>query len=113
MKSNRSMGGGAEKHKAFIRGLPCTICGNPIETEWCHVRYADARAAKHETGFNNRADIVWTLPLCSRHHREQHAMNERAFWFRYSMDPIFICLALWRVSGNHELGEKILEAARS
>jgi len=39
-------------------------------------------------------------------------MGEVAFWNKHGIDPIFVCLALWRVSGNHELGEKILEANR-
>jgi hypothetical protein len=101
------------KHAEFIRNLPCCICGNNIETQWAHVRFADARAAKPITGIGNRADSVWTLPMCNRHHEEQHKRgDERAFWREHGIDPIFTVLALWRVSGDHEAGCKILANAR-
>jgi hypothetical protein len=101
-----------EKHRQFIRSLPCCICGNNIETQWCHVRYADAGAEKPITGIGNRASPKWTLPLCNRHHEEQHKGGERAFWLKHRIDPIWVCLALWKASGNHELGCQILANAR-
>jgi len=99
-------------HQDYIRTLSCLVCSNNIETECAHVRFSDARAAKPESGMGRKPEDCWTVPLCSRHHRDQHDMGEVAFWNKHGIDPIFVCLALWRVSGNHELGEKILEANR-
>lgn len=101
------------KHSGFIRSLPCAICQNNIETQWAHVRFADARAAKPITGMGTRSGDAWTLPLCNRHHEEQHKRgDERAFWREHNIDPIFLCLALWHVSGDHEAGCQILANAR-
>lgn len=100
-----------EAHLNYIRGLPCTICGNPIETEAAHIRFADARAGKPITGMGTKSDDLFALPLCNRHHAEQHQMGERQFWKRYAIDPIFVALALWSATGDHERGTKIVQAA--
>ena len=39
-----------EKHLAFIRTLPCVVCGNDIETEAAHIRMMDPTVAKPMTG---------------------------------------------------------------
>ncbi len=79
---------------AFIRGLPCVICGNP-HTEAAHLRMASRLAGKRQTGMGEKPDDRWALPLCSEHHREQHQGNELAFWLRYGIDwPAFLSLAV-------------------
>lgn len=101
-----------ETHLDFIRGLPCIICGNPIETEAAHIRFHDLRAAKEPTGIGRKPDDRWTLPLCGQDHRRQHSMNEREFWRTEGIDPIFCALALWAVSGDHYAGTIIVGNAR-
>ena len=101
-----------EDHLAFIRGLPCVICGNDIETQAAHVRFADARAAKEYTGKQQKPHDRWALPLCGRHHTLQHSMNEREWWGLAGVDPIFICLALSNVSGDHQAGCQIVSTCR-
>lgn len=100
----------SSKYLDFIRSLPCVLCGDNVSVEAAHIRFADARADKRQTGMGEKPDDVWTLPLCGRHHRVQHEMNERAFWFAKDVDPIFIALALYRVDGNHEAAERIISA---
>lgn len=102
----------SDKHLDFIRSLPCTICPNGIETQAAHVRFADPRAAKPITGMGIKPDDAFTVPLCGRHHNEQHGGNEKHFWQRYGIDPIFVALALWRVSGDYEAGIKIVRTAQ-
>ena len=99
------------KHLDFIRQLPCVVCHDNTATEAAHLRYGDRRAAKPQTGMGIKPDDCWTLPLCSKHHAEQHTMGERIFWSRGAVDPVFLALALYRVSGDHELGEQIIGAA--
>jgi hypothetical protein len=36
----------------------------------------------------------WTVPLCGRHHREQHTMNEMEFWKKYQIDPFMLAMKL-------------------
>ena len=92
----------------FIRQLPCCICGDSTTTEAAHIRFADRRAAKRPTGMGEKPSDVWALPLCGRHHREQHTMNERKFWIGKGLDPIFIALALNRVRGNIDDASQIV-----
>jgi hypothetical protein len=101
-----------EKHLKFIRGLPCICCGNNIETQACHVRMDDARADKRSVGLQEKPDDVWVLPMCGVHHAAQHDIGERNFWDFGVLDPIFVCLALWRVSGDQEAGERIIAATK-
>lgn len=100
-----------EKHLAFVRGLPCVICGNPVETEAAHVRMPCRKAAKRSVGKGEKPDDIYTVPLCGRHHREQHEIGEREFWNLAGIDPVFTSLALWSCTGNQDRGEQIIAAA--
>ena len=99
-----------DKHLDFIRGLPCAVCLNPTETEAAHVRYPDLRFGKRPTGKAEKPDDAFTVPLCGAHHREQHQQAERAWWDGYQIDPLMLALALYKVSGDHEAGERIVRA---
>ena len=100
-------------HLAFVRQLPCVVCGNDIETEAAHIRAACVKAAKRPTGKGERPDDAWTLPLCGRCHRDQHERGETSFWSYHQVDPFFIALALYRVSGDMEAGAQIVTHSRS
>jgi len=77
------------------------------------VRFGSQKAAKRHTGMAEKPDDAWALPLCGRHHRDQHLIGEGVFWgIHYGHRPIFLCLALWRVSGDIEAGEQIIREAR-
>lgn len=67
-------------HLAFIRTLPCCLCGDDVSVEAHHPRMGVGAARK--------ADDDLAVPLCGRHHRELHAFgNEREFWASYRVDP--------------------------
>jgi hypothetical protein len=95
-------------HLAFIRTLPCLICGNDIETEACHIKMADARILKPLAGSQKRAPDWFTVPMCSKHHREQHKGSERQFWLMEGIDVILMALALYAESGNYENCTRII-----
>lgn len=95
-----------DSHLKFIRGLPCCICGDNTSTEAAHVRMPDPTIAKPLTGIAIKPDDKFTVPLCGKHHRDQHGMSEREWWYGRG-DPVKIALALYAVSGDHELGERI------
>lgn len=101
-----------EKHLEFVRSLPCLVCGDNTSTEAAHVRYGWRKAAKRDVGKSEKPDDKWTLPLCGRCHRTQHDEGERMFWHARVIDPIFVCLALWSVTGDQELGEQITQNVR-
>jgi len=99
-------------HLSFLRELPCLVCGNPIETEAAHLRFSDARIAKFNAGVGSKADDFFCVPLCGKHHREQHGIgDERKFWKRYGIDAVLYALRLWSCTGNHELGCQVVAAA--
>ena len=97
-----------EAHLAYLRQLPCVCCGNNTATEAAHVRMPDMRADKPKVGMAEKPDDCWALPMCGACHRRQHEDGERRFWDFGVRDPVFICLALSRVSGDVEAGELIV-----
>ncbi len=99
-----------KKHLAFIRTLPCVICLDNTATEACHIRMEDARIAKPLTGMGIKPDDRFTLPMCGRHHREQHSMNEYKFWLMQAIDPVLTALALYSIFGDAEEAERIINA---
>lgn len=76
------------RYLAWIRKLPCLICGDDITVEAAHIRYADHSVAKRGTGMGEKSDDKWAVPLCNKHHHEQHEMNEKDFWKIYEIDPV-------------------------
>lgn len=83
------------KHLDYIRSLPCCICGR-IDTEAAHIRTASREHEKRETGKSEKPSDKWAVPLCNYHHREQHGMNEIAFWNAYDIDPFILAITLRR-----------------
>ena len=99
-----------EKHLAFIRQLPCVYCMNNICTEAAHVRMGRPGLGKRHVGKGEKPDDKWTVPLCGECHRFQ-SKNENVFWeFQVQRDPVVLALALWAATGNHELGEQIVQS---
>jgi hypothetical protein len=95
----------AAQHLAFIRLLPCMICGSrPAQA--AHIRRAT------DGGIGTKPSDKFTLPLCVDHHDEQHTTGELTFWSFYRIDPVDQALRLWTVSGDLEAGERIVFRAR-
>lgn len=84
-----------ERHLDYIRSLPCCICG-AVDTEAAHIRTSSLAHDKRETGGSEKPSDKWTIPLCNGHHREQHTMNELAFWKKYKLDPFLLAIRLRR-----------------
>ena len=108
-------------HLAFIRALPCVICGTGQGIEAAHVRYAHADAGKEVTGNSTKPDPWWTVPLCPSCHRTgpdaQHKSGEREWWARHGYDPdcpsrsiLTLCLLLWSYTGDACGAHWVMEA---
>lgn len=95
-----------KNHLQFVRGLPCCVCGDNTSTEAAHVKKGDPMISKPSSGSAKPHD-KFTVPLCGKCHRSQHAMNEEQWWEIAELDPIKIALAIYSVSGDHEQGERI------
>lgn len=101
-------------HLAFIRVLPCLChadgaCSGPIEA--AHVRLGALRAGKRATGMAEKPSDCWTLPLCRRHHADQHRHGEAAWWEARRIDPLATAAFLWIASGDAEAGKEIVRHA--
>src|SRR5690348_7399006 len=112
MRSARKHSNG---HLDYLRSLPCIICADNVSVEAAHIRYADASLAKPATGVGIKPDDYWCLPLCGKHHREQHAFgNERRWWHAViGINPLPVALRLYSISGDYSGGLAVLKAARS
>jgi hypothetical protein len=83
----------SKKYLDYIRSLPCCICGDNTTTEAAHLRTSNIELGKDDHGWG-RPDDKWALPLCGKHHREQHTMNEMDFWRCHGKDPFLIAITL-------------------
>jgi hypothetical protein len=82
------------KHLAYIRSLPCCICGG-IDTEAAHIRVGSINHDKRESGMAEKPSDKWKVPLCNRHHREQHATgDELKFWDFHGINPFLLAISL-------------------
>ena len=102
----------SEAYLKFIRSLPCLLCGDNTSVEAAHIRFGDIRAGKRPTGMGEKPDDRWTLPLCKRHHDEQHKRGERLFWTQAGVSPMWVSLALQSVAPDLEAAENLMRAWR-
>lgn len=70
-------------HLKWVRGHMCAIvvkhdCSGRIEA--AHVRGGT------DGGTGVKPSDIWTIPLCSAAHAEQHKIGERAFAAKYGID---------------------------
>ena len=97
------------EHLAFVRALPCCICGDDTSTEAAHLRAGNLDYGKRHTGMAEKPSDKFALPLCGRHHREQHSGTEVNFWTSSGVNPWVLALSLYASSGDSEMAYTILE----
>jgi hypothetical protein len=106
----------SDLHLKWIRTLPCAICGKQGGIHAAHLRSSSPRHGKLASGIGQKPDDSWTTPLCLEHHilgeAAQHQDQELAFWKQHSIDPFVLALALWRASGDDDVGFLILGGLR-
>ncbi len=97
-----------EAHLQFIRSLFCVICGDNTSVEAAHLRAGNMDYGKRETGLGEKPSDMWVLPVCSKHHRDQHKGCERSWWHNRGIDPWRLALSLFAASGDHELAQEVI-----
>jgi hypothetical protein len=84
---------------AFLRTLPCCVCGRAPKSEAAHIRMAALELGKANPGMAAKPDDRHAVPLCSWCHRDapdaQHKGSERAFWDRLEIDPFAVAARLY------------------
>ena len=81
---------------AHVRRQPCIVgpilggCEGRIDP--AHLRFGEPKVGRLNPGMGRKSDDKWTLPLCRKHHDEQHAAgNERKWWAGTGLDPNAEC----------------------
>jgi hypothetical protein len=94
-----------ERHRAFIRALPCVACGTPAPSECATVREVPGDR--------------YTVPLCGPPTVWQDCCHSRLyyhgrprFWSELGIDPLALATRLWRVSGDRKAGQRVVMCAR-
>ena len=97
---------------AFLRRLPCVVCGATRRIEAAHVRAGYSSAGWAPTGMMQKPDDARAVPLCATCHREgpnaQHRANERQWWSGHGIDPPDLCRALHSAYLAGEDGHAVL-----
>lgn len=101
-----------EPHLAFVRSLPCAICGDNTTTEAAHIRSGNLAYGKEQTGMQQKPHDRWAVPLCGTCHRDQHKQNEWRFWRDIGINPWTLALTLHSISGDHEAAVTAIERHR-
>lgn len=79
-----------EIYLRFIRRQPCCVCGNDVEVEAHHPRVNSINGDK--PGLAQKCSDKWAVPLCGKHHKEAHSMNEWEFWKSRGLDPFALAM---------------------
>lgn len=88
-------------HLAYVRTLPCLVCGRPGPSDPAHIRAAAPHYGKRYTGKGEKPDDKWTLPLCRSHHDAQHRESELGWWVGMGIaDPFAVTVALYASRPN-------------
>jgi len=94
------------RHLAFVRELPCVVCGKAAPSEAAHVRSGS------DAGTGVKPSDRYSVSLCAACHTLQHQFGELTFWSTVRIDPLNVAFRLWTVSGDIKAGERIVFRAR-
>lgn len=108
--------GMSQKHLAFLRSLPCCVCGS------VHLVHAHHLLRTGEHGMGMKSPDRFAIPLCSAFsyapgngcHQDLHAAgDEEAYLASKGIDGRSLAASLWRVTGDREAALTILWKARN
>ena len=102
-----------DKFLAFLRLQPCCVCSRPAPSEAAHIRMADPLRGKRETGKGEKPSDRYAVPLCGPIigaakgcHREQHSMDEMAFWKMHEINPFVVADSYYAIGGGNSTTAK-------
>lgn len=97
------------KHSQWVRGWCCVAfksdpqgCDGKVEA--AHVRTGT------DGGMSEKPSDWWQVPMCARHHREQHQIGEPAFERKYGVDMKREALRLAKLSPDIGMRQAMKEA---
>jgi len=93
------------KHRDFVRGHACSVCGSTVSIEVAHVRLGT------DGGTGLKPSDYYAVSLCKLCHADQHSIGERTFWDEAGVDPLELAEAFAKASpcaadiARHKRGE--------
>lgn len=69
------------KYLSFIRQQKCCVTGTELSVEAHHCTLSAQR------GISQKPSDYWCVPINSMQHQNLHAMGEKTFWSRLSINP--------------------------
>src|SRR5260221_9729728 len=94
-----------ERHRDFIRSLPCVACGRPAPSECAAV------GARTDAGTGLQPTARFGVPLCGPPtvwgdccHSRLYYRGRARFWSELGIDPLAVAVRLWRGSRRSEGG---------
>ena len=104
-RPKRQREGMSPAHLAFVRTLPCCVCGVPA-VEAHHLLRTGAR------GMGMRSPDRHAIPLCNAHHRALHAHGDEAGWLAaHGVDGMALAGRLWGATGDAQRAMEALGMA--
>ena len=94
----------------WVTTLPCCVChrGGDLDGNSPH-HLLRLPAELNRKGMAIKNTDKWVIPMCHQHHMALHADgNETRFLAKYAVDGPALAAALWSVSGDYEMGCKIV-----
>lgn len=104
----RKREGDSRQHVAFVKSLPCLVCGRH-GVDHHHLKVAVDNQPK---GMGRKHVDRWAIPACRRLHRYLEAGDDEARLIVLGISGREIAAALWRETGNTDAAERILFRAR-
>jgi len=104
--------GDSQAHLAFVRSLPCVVCGGKAEAH--HLNRAVDGKPK---GTGRKNEDRWAIPLCPQHHNGQrdsaHGHGDDEAWLASKgIQGRDLAMALWSHTGDPDMGLRIIYRAR-
>lgn len=92
-------------HLDFVkRELPCVRCFAPPPSDPAHIRYG---GSEDKGGVAQKPGDNRVVPLCRRHHDEQHRVGEVTFWG--DIDPYLdLAQEIWDHTGDATYCKKLI-----
>ena len=90
------------QHLKDMHALACLICGDDSGCDPAHIRFT-AGPDKQNPGAGQKPHDYHVVPLCRRHHEQQHTKGgEREWWRKQGINPLPIAEKLWNARGDFQ-----------
>lgn len=98
------------KHKAWIAHHSCALVWN-VRAAYCAGDVVAAHVRRRTDGGTAlKPSDWWTIPLCDKHHMQQHSIGEPAFERLYNIDMKAIARTLTNQSPDKAMREAMRQA---